>query len=109
MAYAYGMSLHATVYIEPKNVNRFFDAFKPVFDKVIAEPECMFSEVYRSQEEPGKITWVEDWSKSPTWFFENQITKDYYKEYLAITEPMFILPRAYEIFERLSPGYCYKD
>ncbi|KAI0902915.1 hypothetical protein F4823DRAFT_569219 [Ustulina deusta] len=109
MPFTYGMSLHVTVYIAPENVGPFFAAFKPVFDKVVAEQECLFFEVYQSPQEPGKISWVEDWSTSPEWFLQNQITQHYYKEYLAITEPMFVKPREGQFFERLSPEYCYNS
>jgi quinol monooxygenase YgiN len=101
------MSLHVTVYIAPENIDHFFAAFKPVFDKVITEPECLFFEVFQNPGEPGKISWVEDWSKSPEWFLEDQITKDYYKDYLAVTEPMFLKPREFQVLERLSPEYYY--
>ncbi|KAI0506410.1 hypothetical protein F5B22DRAFT_660329 [Xylaria bambusicola] len=108
MAFPHGMSLHVTVYVAPENVDSFFAAFKPVFDKVIAEPECLFFEVYQIPNTPGKISWVEDWSKSPYWFLKEQITKDYYKEYLAVTEPMFIKPREFQFYERLGDEYYYR-
>lgn len=56
-----GISLHVTVHIAPENAERFLAAFKTVFDVVAAEPECTFFEVYRSPEEPGKFSWVENW------------------------------------------------
>ncbi|KAI0534756.1 hypothetical protein GGR58DRAFT_505018 [Xylaria digitata] len=105
MSFTHGLSLHVTVYVAPENVDRFFAAFKPVFNRVIAEPECLFFEVYQSPQEPGKICWVEDWSGSPGWFLKNQITKEYYKEYLAATESMFIKPREFQFLERLGSGY----
>ncbi|TGJ85489.1 hypothetical protein E0Z10_g3232 [Xylaria hypoxylon] len=105
MSFTHGLSLYVTVYIAPENVDCFFAAFKPVFEKVVAEPECLFFEVYQSRYEEGKICWVEDWSMSPELFLKRQITKDYYKEYLAITEPMFTKPREFEFLERLSPEY----
>lgn len=55
------VSLHVTVHIAPENVDKFLVAFKAIFDLVAAEPECLFFEVYRSVEEPGKISWVENW------------------------------------------------
>ncbi|KAI0974058.1 hypothetical protein F4678DRAFT_396168 [Xylaria arbuscula] len=100
-----GWSLHVTVYIAPENVDRFLAAFKPVFNKVVAEPECLFFEMYQSPQEPGKLSWVENWSKSPEWFLENQVTKDYYKEYFAITEAMFTKPREFQFLERVGPEY----
>jgi quinol monooxygenase YgiN len=65
MPFATGWSLHVTVYIDPENIDRFLAAFKPVFNKVVAEPECLFFEMYRSPQEPGKISWVENWSVLP--------------------------------------------
>ncbi|KAI1486599.1 hypothetical protein F5X96DRAFT_654284 [Biscogniauxia mediterranea] len=100
-----GMSLQVTVHVAPENVDKFLAAFKPVFDKVAAEPECMFFEVYRSPEEPGKISWVENWSKSKEWFLKNQITKEYYKDYLNATEPLFIKPRETRVLERAGPEF----
>ncbi|KAI1303358.1 hypothetical protein F5Y03DRAFT_385181 [Xylaria venustula] len=105
MPLATGWSLHVTVYIAPENVDRFLAAFKPVFSKVVAEPECLFFEMYQSPQEPGKLSWVENWSKSPEWFLENQVTKDYYKEYFAITEAMFTKPREFQFLERVGPEY----
>lgn len=61
MPLASGWSLHVTVYIAPENVDRFLAAFKPVFNKVVAEPECLFFEMYQSPQEPGKLSWVENW------------------------------------------------
>ncbi|KAK5625829.1 hypothetical protein RRF57_001545 [Xylaria bambusicola] len=107
MTFSHGMSLHVTVYVDPENVDGFFTAFKPVFDKVTAEPECLFFEVYLTPSTPGKISWVENWSKSPDWFLKEQITKDYYKEYFAVTESMFTKPREFQFLERLGDKYSY--
>ncbi|KAI1130393.1 hypothetical protein F5Y10DRAFT_263287 [Nemania abortiva] len=105
MSFTYGFSLHVTVHLAPENVDRFFAAFKPVFEQVIAEDHCVFFEVFRTPGQPGKISWVEDWSCTPDWFLQNQMTKEYYKEYLAITEPLFIKPREFQFLERLGPEY----
>ena len=56
-----GISLHVTVFISEENVDKFFEACRPVFDKIIAEPECTFFEIYQSPENPGEISWVENW------------------------------------------------
>jgi hypothetical protein len=37
-----------------------------------------------------------------------QIPKEYYKPYFAVTEPMFIKPREFEIWERF-PGTVKKE
>ncbi|KAI1650126.1 uncharacterized protein F4817DRAFT_279654 [Daldinia loculata] len=100
-----GISLQVTVHIAPENVERFLVAFKAIFDVVAAEPECLFFEVYKSVEEPGKLSWIENWSKDIQWFLEHQITKPYYKEYLEFTEPMFLKPREARILEPLGPEF----
>lgn len=56
------VSLQVTIWISPDNVQRFFDELRPVYDKVIAEPQCTFFEVYEDPEVPGQISWVENWS-----------------------------------------------
>ncbi|KAF4952294.1 hypothetical protein FSARC_12682 [Fusarium sarcochroum] len=61
------ISLHVTVYLKPEDVPKFFEYFRPVYDKVVAEPECTFFEVYQSQEDPGTIRWVENWSRTVDW------------------------------------------
>lgn len=35
-----------------------------------------------------------------------QLAKEYYKPYLAATEPMFIKPRQFEMFNRMPPGWA---
>jgi hypothetical protein len=57
----HGISLQVTVYLAPENVPKFLEYFKPVFDNVTAEPKCKFFELYQSAEEPGTLSWVEDW------------------------------------------------
>lgn len=56
-----GVSLQVTVHISPENVPKFFEAFKPLYETVIAEPDCTFFELYQDPEDPGTISWVENW------------------------------------------------
>lgn len=100
-----GFSLHVTVHIAPENVDNFLAAFKTIFDVVSAEPECVFFEVYRAPDQPGKLSWVENWSKDAQWFMQHQITKPYYKEYLEFTEPMFLKPREAVVLEPVGPRF----
>ena len=101
----HGMSLQVDVTVAPENAEKFLQLLKPVFDLVVAEPECLFFEVFHDPDNPGHFRWVEDWSKDRKWFMEQQLTKEYYKPYLAETEPLFIKPREFTIFDRLSAGW----
>lgn len=59
-----GLSLHVTVYVDPSNVEKFLEHFKPAFEAVIAEPKCTFFDVYQDPEEPGALSWVENWYRT---------------------------------------------
>lgn len=56
-----GFSLHVTVFIDPSNVEKYREHFKPAFDMIISQPECQYFEVFQSFEDPGQISWVENW------------------------------------------------
>jgi len=43
-----GFGLHVTIYIDAANLPKFFDYLKPVYEAVIAEPECRFFKLYQS-------------------------------------------------------------
>ncbi|CAM1501504.1 Fc.00g034880.m01.CDS01 [Cosmosporella sp. VM-42] len=106
MASSAGISLHVTIHINPDNVPKFLEYFKPAYDAVVAEPECTFFEVYQSPEDPGTLHWVEDWTQTVDWLLNVQLVKEYYREYLAATEPMFIKPREFKIYNRLGSPFC---
>lgn len=55
------ISLQVTVHIDPSNLDKFLNAFKPVYEKVVAEPQCTFFELYQDPQSPGTLSWVENW------------------------------------------------
>lgn len=57
----HGVSAHVKITIAPENIPKFFEAFQTLFEKITAEPECMFFEVYQSPENPGELSFVENW------------------------------------------------
>ncbi|KAL4786805.1 glycoside hydrolase superfamily [Aspergillus varians] len=99
------ISLHITLFIAEENVEKFFEAFRPVYEKVIAEPECTFFELYQSQSDPGEISLVENWSASVEWLMGVQIKKDYYLPFFEATEPMFVKPREAKVVNRVGAPY----
>lgn len=56
-----------TFHIDPQQLDAFFEALKPAYDAVTAEPECAFFEIYRDPNVPGKIKFVENWNASLEW------------------------------------------
>ena len=117
-------SLQVTVYFKPEDVPKFFEHFKSIFEKVTAEPDCVYFEIFQDPEDPGKISWIENWDKSPAWMMEvytilpttrlqvlilttgkHQISKEYYKPYFEATEPMFVKPREFKILKRVGSPY----
>jgi hypothetical protein len=61
------ISLHVKITIAPENVQNFISYFKPIYDVVAAEPECIFFEVYQNSAAPGEFKWVENWVQSVEW------------------------------------------
>lgn len=65
-----GISMHVQVTIAPSNVPRYHELMRPVFDAVVAEPECTFFEIYHDPANPGVLKWVENWTKDVKWLME---------------------------------------
>jgi hypothetical protein len=60
-----GFSVHVTIFVAPENVDKLLAAFKPVFELVSAEEECIFFEMYQDPASPGTLSWVENWYIEP--------------------------------------------
>ncbi|KAL4874489.1 hypothetical protein BJY04DRAFT_203879 [Aspergillus karnatakaensis] len=103
----HGASAHMTVHISPENVPRFLELFRPVFEKVTQEPECIFLQLFQSPDDPGTISWVENWSKPKEWFMEHQMSKSYYDEYRAETSKMYLKPIEVRVFDLMGPEYTF--
>ncbi|KAL4804407.1 hypothetical protein BDV18DRAFT_30877 [Aspergillus unguis] len=101
----HGVSLHITAQVSPEDVPKFLAAFVSVYDQVIAEPECTFFEVYQSPDDPGTISWVENWSESQEWLLENQVEKPYYNGYREITSSLLLRPMDIKIWDRFGPEF----
>lgn len=59
-----GFNIQATLFFAPENIHKVLVALKPVYEKTIAEPECLSFQVYQLLDDPGQILLVEDWSVS---------------------------------------------
>ncbi|OCL10314.1 hypothetical protein AOQ84DRAFT_289535 [Glonium stellatum] len=94
------LSLHIKITVAPENGEKFLAALKPVFEKVVAEPECTYFEVFQNPETPGAFCLVQNWNCTKQEMIEVQ-RKDYYKPYVAETEAMWVKPREIEIWERM--------
>lgn len=60
--------LQVKVTFDPKDRNTFLEHFKPVYDRVLAEPECGYFLVGENIQEPGTFRWTEGWTKDVAWF-----------------------------------------
>ncbi|KAH7394307.1 hypothetical protein BKA66DRAFT_438668 [Pyrenochaeta sp. MPI-SDFR-AT-0127] len=100
------ISVHVSVTVAPENAQKFLELFRSIYETVSAEPECVFFEVYQNPATPGEFKFVENWNGTQEWFREVQMQKEYYKPYVAVTEPLWIKPREIEIWERM-PGNAW--
>ncbi|KAF6808184.1 C6 finger domain-containing protein [Colletotrichum sojae] len=126
-------AFYITIYVAPENVEKFLEESKSVFEKIKAEPGLVFFEMYQTAGEPGTISWVEKWSESIQWLMEvgesrshllitvqeyfanpyrseyqNQMTKPYYPEYFAVTEPMYVKPREMKVLSPLGSPFFFQ-
>lgn len=62
--------LNVQVFISPERIDEFWTHFKPVLDKVVAEPECRYFVVGRDENDPTCLSWTEGWSEDATWLQE---------------------------------------
>jgi quinol monooxygenase YgiN len=73
----YGISGHVTVTVAPENIPKFLELLRAAFEKVAAEPELTFFELYQSADEPGVFRWVEAWSKDMKWLLEVTLSSSF--------------------------------
>ncbi|KAG8159203.1 hypothetical protein KVR01_010864 [Diaporthe batatas] len=101
-----GFTLIVNITVKEGKLDEFLEHFWKAFKLVSAEPECLSFEVFRYPGEPNKLKWIENWSKSKEWFFENQFTKDYMKPYIEATDGLLIGERQFEIVERFGGDWA---
>ena len=60
--------LQVKVFFKPENRDYFLEQFKPVYDRLLAEPECAYFFIGERLDEPGVFRWTEGWTKDINWF-----------------------------------------
>ncbi|KAK3648777.1 hypothetical protein LTR56_007217 [Elasticomyces elasticus] len=95
-----GVTHTGTIKIDPRNIDKFLEAFRICWQEVCKEPECVYFEVFYSKTDSGVFHFVEVWAKDNDWFMDVQIKKDYYKAYWEVTKPMWI-ERELKMYDRL--------
>ena len=68
--------LTVKIFLAPENVAKFFEHFKPVYEKALAAPECVYFLVGQNSSEPGVMQWTEGWAKDAEWFMKVQWQSD---------------------------------
>jgi quinol monooxygenase YgiN len=56
-----GFNIQATLFFAPEDIQKVLEALKPVYERTIAEPECLSFQVYQPLDDPGQIVLIEDW------------------------------------------------
>jgi hypothetical protein len=59
--------LHVKVTIDPKDTEIFLSHFKPVYDLVLADPECIYVLIGQNVQVSGVFCWSEGWTTGPQW------------------------------------------
>ncbi|KAL9596080.1 MAG: hypothetical protein Q9219_006028 [cf. Caloplaca sp. 3 TL-2023] len=101
-----GISFHVTITVDPSNADEFLRRSKPTLDLIAAEPLCLFFQVFQAAAQPGRFKIVENWKMTREQFFNEQMTKAYYKPYEEATKPLWIEERTGEAFDLLPTGWA---
>jgi len=96
------MVLHVTIKIDPSKTQPYLEALRPAYECVVHEPECVFFDMFHSDDEPGLFRFVEGWTKDKEWFMKHQLTKPYYHPYEEATKPMWTEPPKFLFTNRID-------
>ncbi|OKL57162.1 hypothetical protein UA08_07445 [Talaromyces atroroseus] len=97
----HGFNIQATLFFAPENIEKVLEALTPVYERTIAEPECLSFQVYQLHDDPGQILLVEDWETPLDRYMVERLKVDYMQEFFAIIEPLFVKTQEVKVFSRL--------
>jgi quinol monooxygenase YgiN len=63
-----GFTLLVDITIYSDKVDEFLEAFEPMLREITNKEGFLSIEVFRSEERPNHIYWLENWSTSMSWF-----------------------------------------
>ncbi|KAH7304512.1 hypothetical protein B0I35DRAFT_444939 [Stachybotrys elegans] len=104
-----GFNIQASLFVSPDKLNDFLDLIKPIMERTMADPKCLFVEAYQSVDDPGHIRLVENWNASVEWFMTVRAQEGYVQEYLTMVEPLLTKPREIQIFNRIEGFHKAKE
>lgn len=55
------LTLHITWHFPPEKVPAFYEALRPVHERLVAEKECLYFNVYEIAQQPGVVRLVKIW------------------------------------------------
>lgn len=64
------LTLHITWHFPPDQVSTFYDALRPLHEKLVLEKECLYMNVYEIAQQPGVVRLVEIWDCDMKWMVE---------------------------------------
>ncbi|KAI8935359.1 hypothetical protein NX059_007943 [Plenodomus lindquistii] len=80
-----GFTLFVECTINNDKMEEFLGHYSTMLRQITLEKEFLSIEVFRDDDNPNKLCWVENWNGTTAWFYENILTKPYVKEYLEKT------------------------
>lgn len=64
------LTLHITWHFAPEDVPIFYEALRPVSEKLVQEKECLYFNVFEIYQQPGVVRLVEIWDGDMKWMAE---------------------------------------
>jgi len=68
-----------------------------VFDKITAEPKCVYFNVLESSLQPGRVKLVEIWDAPKEFIMDELTQRDWYRPFIDEVAKLLIQPREFEI------------
>jgi len=90
------------VFVSPENAQPYIDLTRPVRERFLQEPECLFCEVSQNPNDKGHLRVVHGWTKGSDWWTETHIKEPYFQEFFQKARPMWVKDRVIEHFDRVS-------
>lgn len=102
------LSLQVIQYIAKEDADTFLTALRPCWERVVAEPKCVFFDVFRTTDPTDAniemFNFIEIWDATEDWLINVQVKKAYYEPYLKIATALWKKDREFKLIPQ-SEGW----
>jgi len=93
------LTLHITWKFPPDQVSAFYDALRPLQEKLVQEKECLCFNIYEVGQDSGVVRLVEIWDCDMKWMANVQSKKEYYQPFYETAKKIALEPQKVEVLK----------